>query len=119
MRTCLVIISAPTSAHDMTPRDVAALIHHHLENQAAKTDMTLVLNRIVALALVAVQNRAARIVIVPAWNPWGVATAVITPKRARHVVTVAVVPNLDRKAMDLAEAECLVIHGDLDEVAPR
>jgi hypothetical protein len=109
--------------------------------------VTLVLNMIAALARVAVQNHAdpdalaatrarwleiptakgdpnsdlhaARIEIAPAWAPWGVAPAVIIPKRARHVVTAEVVPNLDLKAMALAEAECLVFHGDLGAVAPR
>ena len=144
MRTCLVIINDPTSAHDTTVRDVVAQMGHH---QVEKNDVTLVLNMIAALARVAVQNHAdpdalaatrakwleiptakgdpnsdlhaARIEIAPAWAPWGVAPAVIIPKRARHVVTAEVVPNLDLKAMALAEAECLVFHGDLGAVAPR
>jgi hypothetical protein len=148
MRMRLVIINAPTSAHDTTGPDVVALRgHHHLGNQVAKIDATLALNMIVALALVAVQNHAdpdalaatraqwlaistakedrnsdlhaVRIEIALVWARWGVAPAVIISKQARHVVTAEVVPNLDLKAMDLAEAECLVFHGELVEVAPR
>jgi hypothetical protein len=145
MPTCLVI-NAPTSAHDTTGPDVVALKGlHHLGTQVAKSDMTLVLNMNVALALVAVQNHTAlddlaatqtrelktltatgdhnsdlhAAKVARASVPWGVAPAVIVPKQARHVVTAEVVPNLDLKAMDLVEAECLVIHGDLDAVAPR
>jgi hypothetical protein len=119
-QTCLVTINDPTSAPDTTGPDVVALMgHHHHGNQVAKTDVTLVLNMIVALALVAAQNHAARIEITPVWARWGVAPAVIIPKLARHVAKVEVVPNLDLKVTDLAEAECSASHGDLGEAAPR
>jgi hypothetical protein len=35
------------------------------------------------------------------------------------MATVEVVQNLAHKAMGLAEAECLVFHGDLVAVAPK
>lgn len=106
-RICLVIISAPTSAHDTMVQDADDLkVHHPLETQVAKDDQNL-------------DIREARIEIVRAWAPWVAAPPVTTPKLDHHVVTVEDVQNLDRQPVALDEAACLVFQEDQGAVAQK
>lgn len=147
LQMSLVIINDLTSVHGTTDPDVVAPTGYHLGMRVAKTDVMLILSMIVARALVAAPNRTdlgdqattrtrdreiptamgdrnsdlhtVQIEATPGWAPWDVVPAVITPKRAPHVVTAEVDPNLDHKAEDPAATEHSAFHGDLDEVALR